>query len=93
MGLCGHYDGGDLCGARSEKRYLPGWRCPNHTPCALAGKPEVVPDPARTVEALSSRRLVDRGRVYGVPGTTDSPRLQADGATALPPRDESKRRK
>jgi hypothetical protein len=28
------------CGATPARLYLPGWRCPAHTPAALAGRPE-----------------------------------------------------
>jgi hypothetical protein len=38
---CGYYSShGGTCGATPARPYLPGWRCPAHTPAALAGKPE-----------------------------------------------------
>lgn len=40
-GRCGHYVNGQLCGAVDAVRlYLPGDRCPGHTPAAVAGRPE-----------------------------------------------------
>lgn len=85
MPLCGLYDGGDSCEVRGERRYKDGWRCPRHTPAALAGRPEPpTPDPGRTAAALRERRLPPVGvREYG--RASDTPRLQADGRTPLPP--------
>lgn len=39
---CGHWNGADStrCGATPTRHYLPGHRCPVHTPAALAGQPE-----------------------------------------------------
>lgn len=39
---CGHWNGADStrCGATPTRHYLPGHRCPAHTPAALAGQPE-----------------------------------------------------
>ncbi|GAA4706268.1 hypothetical protein [Streptomyces youssoufiensis] len=45
---CTHWDGaaGRHCGARASVRpYLTGFRCPAHTPAALAGRPEPQPGP------------------------------------------------
>lgn len=44
---CTHWDGTAhvLCGAVPARLYLPGPRCPAHTPAALAGRPE--PQPGR----------------------------------------------
>jgi hypothetical protein len=54
-GACGHYDGGDLCGALSERRYLIGHRCESHTPAKLAGRPETPPPaPLPPTEAPTS---------------------------------------
>jgi len=55
--LCGYFEGGGVCDVLTEKRYAPGWRCPRHTPAALAGRAEASPDPARTAEALQKNRL------------------------------------
>ena len=88
---CGYFEGGDLCGALTERRYLPGHRCPRHTPAAIAGRPEDTPDPDQTVEALRSRTLratADHAR-YG--RAKDCPRLQADGITPMPAKPETKR--
>ena len=38
---CGHWDDGTgYCGADAPHTYLTGWRCPEHTPARLAGRPE-----------------------------------------------------
>ncbi|CAL9296683.1 hypothetical protein SUDANB25_02669 [Streptomyces sp. SudanB25_2051] len=39
---CRHWDGTRrrYCGAPGARRYLTGYRCPLHTPAALAGRPE-----------------------------------------------------
>lgn len=39
---CGYYSGatGRHCGAAKTRRYVQGWRCDDHTPAALAGRPE-----------------------------------------------------
>jgi hypothetical protein len=91
--LCGHYEGGDLCGVLTEKRFLPGWRCPRHTPSALKGTGETVPDPARTTAGMRDRVLAATPRAYGPAGTTDSPRLRADGVTEREPVEKNTRRK
>jgi hypothetical protein len=50
---CDHWEQGwGTCGAPDARRYLPGVRCPAHTPAAIAGRAETVPDPARTLEGL-----------------------------------------
>jgi len=44
------------CGMCDEpgRLYLPGSRCPAHTPAALAGRTVPVPDPGRTLAAIST---------------------------------------
>jgi hypothetical protein len=37
---CGWYGPGGACGATPARLYLPGPRCPAHTPAVVAGKPE-----------------------------------------------------
>ncbi|MEV0115563.1 hypothetical protein AB0H77_20345 [Streptomyces sp. NPDC050844] len=39
---CRHWDGSGrrYCGAPGARRYVIGYRCPLHTPTALAGRPE-----------------------------------------------------
>lgn len=50
---CSHHeDGWGVCNAPTAARYLPGPRCPAHTPAALGGRPESVPDPALTLDGL-----------------------------------------
>jgi hypothetical protein len=45
-GSCSHWLGASYCRAREGVRpYLPGPRCPVHTPNALAGQPEPPPGP------------------------------------------------
>lgn len=51
---CGHVTGADVCGITPTSRYLTGDRCIDHTPAALAGRPEIIPDPARAVAGLRS---------------------------------------
>lgn len=43
-----------MCGTSSAavRLFTVGSRCPEHTPAALDGKPETVPDPSRTLAAL-----------------------------------------
>lgn len=46
--VCGHWIGAErrYCLAAGQVRpYLPGLRCPAHTPAALAGRPEPRPGP------------------------------------------------
>lgn len=85
MPLCGLYEGGDNCGALSERRYMNGWRCPRHSPAALAGRTETTPDPARGAAALRTREdwPPRRSREYGT-ARTDPPRLRGDGVTPWP---------
>lgn len=52
MNTCTRWLGDAYCGAPNARRFLPGWRCPACTPAALAGRPEVTPDPARTLAGL-----------------------------------------
>ena len=47
-GTCDHRDGSSICGTEGARAYLPGMRCPAHTPAALAGHPE----PGRTATSL-----------------------------------------
>lgn len=39
---CAHWSGGAgrYCNASGARRYVIGWRCPRHTPAALAGRDE-----------------------------------------------------
>jgi len=39
---CRHWDqtGRRTCGSPDTRHYLTGWRCPKHTPAAVAGQPE-----------------------------------------------------
>lgn len=41
MTPCGFWiDGHGYCGVTPTRHYLPGHRCQQHTPAAIAGKPE-----------------------------------------------------
>jgi hypothetical protein len=56
---CGHWIGSEsrYCHAdQNIRQYIPGHRCPQHTPAALQGKPEVPPGPGWPVhqEAASA---------------------------------------
>jgi Bifunctional DNA primase/polymerase, N-terminal/YspA, cpYpsA-related SLOG family len=46
---CNWYSNGATCGATLTRPYLPGPRCPAHTPAALAGKPEPGTTPRRVL--------------------------------------------
>ncbi len=56
---CEHYTHGAHCGAPARARYGTGWACDAHTPAALAGRTEVVPDPARTLDGLRAAAGID----------------------------------
>lgn len=50
---CKHWKDPDgYCGAKPTRMYGSGRRCRDHTPAALAGRPETVPDPALTLIGL-----------------------------------------
>jgi hypothetical protein len=53
---CQHWFDGRYCGATPARAYLPGRRCAEHTPSALAGRPEPCPPPDSTLEALLARK-------------------------------------
>ncbi|MGW3330573.1 hypothetical protein ACWDF9_08535 [Streptomyces rubiginosohelvolus] len=66
---CTHWIGADrrYCRALNEvRRYLPGLRCPAHTPSALQGRPEPPPGPGwpagawTTPSPLSASALFDQ---------------------------------
>lgn len=45
---CDHWDGAQQQYCKridGVRRYIPGFRCPAHTPNALQGKPEIPPGP------------------------------------------------
>lgn len=44
-GFCSHRIEGRYCRAGDGVRFQEGWRCPRHTPNALAGRPEPPPSP------------------------------------------------
>ncbi|MEV4287399.1 hypothetical protein AB0K40_17985 [Nonomuraea bangladeshensis] len=50
---CTHWNGAAAtrCGATPARLYLPGWRCPAHTPAAMAGQEE----PGRTAHCPPAR--------------------------------------
>lgn len=53
---CNLWRDGAYCLAETERVYLDGPRCPDHTPAALAGRPETVPDPARTLDGIRAAK-------------------------------------
>lgn len=53
---CNLWQDGAYCLAETERAYLPGPRCPEHTPAALAGRPETIPDPARTLDGIRAAK-------------------------------------
>jgi hypothetical protein len=48
---CRHPD----CTSANTLRYMNGWRCKEHSPAAMAGRPEPWVDPTRTLEALQAK--------------------------------------
>jgi hypothetical protein len=70
------------------RRYLPGPRCPLHTPAALAGRPEVTPDPARTIEGMRAAAGLDPNAPMtpAAPTTVDT-RAVASGKRRSTPTD------
>lgn len=58
---CSWYGSAGTCGATPARPYLPGWRCPAHTPAVLAGQPE--PD----VAPPAARDAPDRGQLTPSP--------------------------
>lgn len=53
---CNLWQDGAYCLAETEKAYLDGPRCPGHTPAALAGRPETVPDPSLTLAGIRAAK-------------------------------------
>ncbi len=47
-----------ICHAAAVGLYTDGWRCADHTPAAIAGRPETVPDPALTLSGIRAARGV-----------------------------------
>jgi hypothetical protein len=53
MTACGFYHAGYYCGEeQGTRQYLPGPRCPQHTPAVVAGRVDHVPNPAWTLVAM-----------------------------------------
>jgi hypothetical protein len=53
---CEHLAGNRVCGSISGVRaYVTGLCCPDHTPAAVAGRTDYLPDPAATLDALRER--------------------------------------
>lgn len=54
---CRHWDGTGrrYCGTPGARRYLTGYRCPLHTPAALAGRPEPGAPPPDHQEGSNAR--------------------------------------
>ena len=47
-----------ICAQPACGLYPDGWRCAAHTPAAIAGRPETVPDPALTLAGIRAARGV-----------------------------------
>lgn len=65
--VCGHWIGGEQrhCGAADQVRhYLPGYRCPAHTPNALRGLPEIPPGPGVPAGAWTTPSPLNESRVH-----------------------------
>lgn len=54
MRPCGQWTVTRRCDAEPTRPYLVGDRCTSHTPAVMAGRAEVVPDPAMTLVALEA---------------------------------------
>lgn len=52
---CTHFDGDQHCNVTPTNRYLVGDRCCEHTPAAVGGRAESIPDPALTLDGLRAR--------------------------------------
>jgi hypothetical protein len=52
---CDYWSNGGRCGKPETRRYINGQRCAAHTPAALAGRPDIEPDPERTLAALQAK--------------------------------------
>jgi len=89
LGPCGHYaEGSGVCGAPSPAGYITGLRCPDHTPARLAGRPETVPDPARTLTGLRKAAGVDPTAPMTPAGeTVVDARAKASGKRRSSPQD------
>ena len=64
---CGHWDGTSRRHCRAVpgvRRYVIGWRCPDHTPAAMAGRPEPQPGPGMPAGAWSTLSPLSASRVY-----------------------------
>lgn len=72
------------CGAPASKRYGTGWQCPDHTPAAMAGRPEAEPrphpDPPRAPvlheygtngDDPLGRTVYPAGKRFGIPKRAD----------------------
>ncbi|MFD8596993.1 hypothetical protein ACFV1L_18525 [Kitasatospora sp. NPDC059646] len=86
-GLCG--SGTVPCGAPA-RLYPCGWRCPAHTPAAVAGVPEAPPGPGYTPQALptpaSASALVDaRAIAFGKRRSSPAVYRLAQAATGRRP--------
>ncbi|CAL9348718.1 hypothetical protein SUDANB1_00417 [Streptomyces sp. enrichment culture] len=65
--VCGHWIGGEQrhCHTADQvRRYLPGLRCPTHTPNALKGLPEIPPGPGMPAAAWSTPSPLNDSRVH-----------------------------
>jgi hypothetical protein len=65
--VCGHWLGAErrYCRATDDIRhFLPGYRCPAHTPRALEGLPEVEPGPGLPAGAWSTPSPINDSRVH-----------------------------
>lgn len=64
--VCGHWIGGERRHCRAAdgvRHYLPGMRCPAHTPRALAGLPEIEPGPGMPAGAWTTPSPINESRV------------------------------
>lgn len=85
--VCAHMEHGGQCSATLGTRYyLVGFRCPLHTPAALEGRLEVVPDPAWTENHPPVEREPYR---YGSSTSDPLGRLGWDKNAHLPKRETS----
>ncbi|WP_432010143.1 hypothetical protein [Streptomyces cucumeris] len=91
---CGHWDGpaARYCHTRDDvHRYVIGWRCPAHTPAAVAGRPEPgLPAAAwTTLSPLSASRVADERAIASGKRRSHQPAYRAAQAAVATRKDQS----
>lgn len=89
LGPCTHFTTGvGECGEQPIGGYGGGPRCAEHTPARLAGRPETIPDPARTMDGIREARGLSVNVPMTPPGdTVVDMRAKASGKRRSSPND------